>query len=198
MAVILNKQLCLIILFLLSIVNSNCNKCPDSDSGNTYNVNQADLPYIIPYTDSSKVRFLKNGTDTLTFTSQGLKQTYISQTVPDDGCSHVDKLQQFSLKMKCNESEFFEIINGPISSDDEITILVNNTIFNNMFFVRNNIYDQNKTLKDVFINNITILNTSYDSLTNITLKDTTNYFLFKGKIGMLKYRLNNNTYELIK
>ena len=195
---ILNKQLCLTAVILISVLLwSSCKKCSDSN-GNTYNVDQADLPYIIPYTDSSKVRFLKNGIDTLTFISQGLKNTYISQNVPGDGCSQTDKLQQFSLKMKCNESEFFEIINGPISSDNEISIQINNTIFDNIFFVKNNLYDQNKTLKNVFINNITIANTSYDSLTKISLKDTTTYFLFKGKIGMLKYRLNNNIYELIK
>ncbi len=195
---ILNKQLCLAAVILICVLLwSSCKKCSDG-TGNTYNVDQAELPYIIPYSDTSKVRFLKNGIDTLTFISQGLKNTYISQNVPGDGCSQTDKLQQFSLKMKCNESEFFEIINGPISSDNEISIQINNTIFDNIFFVKNNLYDQNKTLKNVFINNITIANTSYDSLTKISLKDTTTYFLFKGKIGMLKYRLNNNIYELIK
>jgi hypothetical protein len=190
----MKKQIYLTTSLILILFISSCKKCSDSN-GNTYNVNQEELPFIIPYNDTSKVRFLKNGTDTLTFASQGLKQTYISQNVPDDGCSHTDKLQQFSLKMKCNDKEFFEITNNPIHSEPNATININNVIFNNIYLWRNNLRAYDYTTN---IDRIDILNTSYDSLTKISLKDTTTYFIFKGKIGILKIAVNNNIYEILK
>ena len=185
---IMKKQLYLTLLsLLLTLFISSCKKCPDNN-GNTYNVNQADLPYIIPYNDTSKVRFLKNGTDTLTFTSQGLQNTYISQTVPDDGCSHTDKLQQYSLKMKCNESEFFEII-----LDNYITFNMNDYVFEKMFGQK--YYVGSSNLKRTLIQSININNISYDSVQQINAGN--NYFIVKPKYGIIKIN-TNDTYEIIK
>lgn len=188
---ILNKQLCLTTVILISVLLwSSCKKCSDG-TGNTYNVDQADLPYIIPYTDSSKVRFLKNGTDTLTFTSQGLKQTYISQTVPDDGCSHTDRLQQLSLIMKCNESEFFEIkVKNEVIN--YIYLTCNNYTFNKMFGQK---FYASGSLTRTFVKSVVINNVSYDSVQQIN--DKGYYFIVKPKLGILKIS-TNDSYELIK
>jgi hypothetical protein len=189
--VILNKQLCLILLFLLTIVISNCNKCPDSDSGNTYNVNQADLPYIIPYTDSSKVRFLKNGTDTLTFISQGLKNEYTKQFVGGGNCGQTDRLQQLSLIMKCKEGDFFEIkVKNEVLN--YIYLTCNNYTFDKMFGQQ---YYASGSLTRTFIKSMVINNISYDSVQQIN--DKGYYFIVKPKFGILKIS-TNDLYELIK
>ena len=187
---ILNKQLCLTSVMLISVLFwSSCKKCSDG-TGNTYNVNQVDLPYIIPYTDSSKVRFLKNGTDTLTYTSQGLKQTYISQNVPEDGCSHTDRLQQFSLQMKCNEKEYFETQLG-----GEYGTKVNVKFYGAENFKEITKYDFIKYYPPAL--NYVVLNTKYDSITLLTTnyKDT---LYFKPKFGYIYFKINNNIYQLIK
>jgi hypothetical protein len=178
------------VLLTIILFYSSCKRCSDG-TGNTYNVNQADLPYIIPYSDTSKVRFLKNGTDTLTFISQGLKNTYLSQTMPDDGCSHTDKLQQYSLMMKCNESEFFEI-------EKEInyaSINVNNSIYKNLY--GRNYYVAGSNPTGFFVDTITINNIKYDSL-NKLFYNSSNYVIAKSKVGLIEMVVNGQKYELIK
>ena len=184
---ILNKQLCLTAVILISVLLwSSCKKCSDSN-GNTYNVDQADLPYIIPYTDSSKVRFLKNGIDTLTFISQGLKNTYISQNVPGDGCSQTDKLQQFSLKMKCSENEFFEITE---KADLKISYYLNNQeIYNEVYTT----FYSYGNLSTEFLDSILINGYKYDSVYKIK-NSYGSYIILKEKLGLLQYKSNNNIY----
>jgi hypothetical protein len=187
----MKKQLYLITLLLLTLFFSNCDKCPDSGSGKTYNVNQADLPYIIPYNDTSKVRFLKNGIDTLTFISQGLKSTYINQSVENGNCSSTNRLQQISLKMISSNNEFFEI---KVKNEElnYIYMTCNNYTFDKMFGQQ---YYASGSLTRNFIKSVIINNISYDSVQQIN--DKGYYFIVKPKLGILKIS-TNDSYELIK
>ena len=179
----------LICILLIALV-SNCSKCPDPKSGNTFNVNQDDLPYIIPYSDTSKVRFLKNGTDTVIFVSQGLKNTYIEQNQADGNCSSTNRIQQFSLMMKSKNNDFFEmqILNDKI---DYITFNINNLLFEKMFGQQ---FYATGDLKRTFIDSISINNSLFDSVQQINFGN--NYFIVKPRYGILKIK-STNLFEII-
>jgi len=195
---IMQKQLYLTtVLLLIILFYSSCTKCPDSSSGNTYNVSQEDLPYIIPYTDTSKVRFLKNGKDTITFTSQGLKSTYNIEGFADGECAGKNKFQQCSLKMICNDDEFFEIY---YTYQIGLTIPIVKVIVNKKMFDRN-ISNNEMTASNFkryypppykFIDN----NTVYDSITPmISYNDS---LIFKPSFGFVYFKINGNRYQLFK
>ena len=105
----------LIYITLLTSIFYACNKDCENNNKSFY-VNSNDMPYIIPYTDTSRVRFIKNGTDTLTYISQGLKETYFDGYISNTqsgGCGTNAKYQQNSLKMRYSDNDFFEIIVNP-------------------------------------------------------------------------------------
>ena len=180
------NYLYLICILLIALV-SNCSKCPDPKSGNTFNVNQDDLPYIIPYSDTSKVRFLKNGTDTVIFVSQGLKNTYIEQNQADGNCSSTNRIQQFSLMMKYNENEYFEIFDFASNVD----LIINKVTWGSFSHVRFTSYYPLPILSYM------INNTKYDSVKVFTNDESNDTLIFKPKVGLLKIK-STNLYEIIK
>ncbi|MCX6187547.1 MAG: hypothetical protein NTU43_11235 [Bacteroidetes bacterium] len=186
----MKKQFYLTTLLLLILFISNCDKCPDSGSGNTHNVYPPDIPIIFPYNDTSRVRFLKNGTDTIIFISQGLKSTYIKNGVANGNCAGTDRLQQISLKMEKDGNESFEIIETS-NSDNEILINVNNLFFG--YYSSGQLASfYPLPLKSYLINSV-----KYDSVKILTKVGSNDTIIFKPKIGVLKIK-SNNTYEKIK
>ena len=183
----------LIYLALLTSIFYACSK--DCENNNkTFYIYSSDLPYIIPYSDSSKVRFLKNGIDTLTYISQGLKETfadgYISNT-QTGGCGTNSKYQRKSLKMLCLNSEFFQVTQYANNAGaDKVKIEINN-------------YSLDDRLTNQYISNYPPLlscvanNIKYDSIAIFSLneKDT---FIFKPRIGIVKMKINNSLYEIIR
>ena len=186
---IMKKQLYFTTVLLLTILfYSSCKKWPDENNiRNTYSVNQADLPIIIPYTDTSKVRFLKNGTDTLTFTSQGLKSIYTIEGFADGECAGKNKVQQVSLRMKYNDDEFFEITE---KADSKISYYVNNQDMYDEIYTTFYSYGN---LSTEFLDSILINGYKYDSIYKIK-NSYGSYIILKEKIGILQYKLNNITY----
>jgi hypothetical protein len=187
-----------ILLFAILLINA-CGKegCPDSkpiEKG----VDKSYLPYIIPYSDTSTRLFLKNGTDTLVFKSQGLKETKILYGPIAESCDKYN-LQQISLKMAANDTDFFQInfyarklgdpmVNFEIVNSKEVII----TDVYQYFYDYFKIYINSKP-----INKINILNFTYDSV-NI-LKPYPNLSIYtKPNVGIIKIETSNNIYELVK
>lgn len=189
----------LIYIALLTSLFYACNK--DCERYNeTRNVNVIDLPAVIPYSDTSTVKFIKNGTDTLIYTSQGLKETYIDSyesNTRSGGCGTNFRLQQYSLKMKHSDNEFFEITKYVSARNgDYIKIQINNScIYDNIF----GYYEVSTSDLITFelINSIVINNIKYDSINKISLNNS-NYLLAKSKIGIVKMFVNSNVYERLK
>ncbi|MFA9214430.1 MAG: hypothetical protein ACEQSR_11385 [Candidatus Methylacidiphilales bacterium] len=178
---------------LLLLICSSCSKCPDSNEiRNTYNVNQNDLPYIIPYTDTSIVRFLKNGTDTITFTSQGLQNTYAIESFSEDKCTGNNKVQQVILRMKSSDNEYFETQFGGTKNFKNLGVYVNlnGTLFKECI-------DVNFIRYYPPVLSYEILNTNYDSLTILTSQYFDTLF-FKPKFGFVYFKINNDNYKVIK
>jgi hypothetical protein len=196
---IMKKQLYFTTVLLLTILfYSSCKKCPDENNiRNTYSVNQADLPIIIPYNDTSKVRFLKNGIDTLTFTSQGLKSTYTIQGFADGECAGKNKFQQCSLKMICNDDEFFETY---YTFQTGLTIPIVKVNINNNLFEKT--INDNEMIADYFIRyyppafKFNLNGLVYDSIT--PMRNSYDSLIFKPKLGFIYFKINGNRYQIIR
>lgn len=183
-----------ILLFAILLINA-CGKegCPDSKPIEK-RVDKSYLLYIIPYSDTSTRLFLKNGTDTLVFKSQGLKETITNEQASEGGCDKYN-LQQYSLKMSANDTDYFRINYysdkfGTLKNDYEI--------------ISGNYYSVSKYyLSDAFIiyfptvKSTEVLNNNYDSIRSLTNSygDT---FIARPKTGVIKIQTKNVLYELIK
>ena len=183
-----------ILLFAILIINA-CGKegCPDSkpiEKG----VDKSYLPYIIPYSDTSTRLFLKNGTDTLVFKSQGLKETKSSAIAGEGNCDKFN-LQKYSLQMAASDTDYFQINYYA----DKF-----GTLKNDYKIISGNYYSESKYyLSDDFINyfptvkSVVVLNNNYDSIRSLT-NSFNDIFITKPKTGILKIQTKNVLYELIK
>jgi hypothetical protein len=185
-----------ILLFAILLINACSKDDCDKTTINKY-VDQSYLPYIMPYSDTSTRLFLKNGTDTLLFKSQGLKET-VNDYYNTFRCETF-KLQQYSLKMASNDTDFF-IINYYARWQGDP--MVNFEMLNSKEAIVTDAYqyffDYFKTyINSKPINKINVLNTAYDSV-NI-LKPYSNLTIcLKPNVGILKIETSNSIYELIK
>ncbi|MES2725473.1 MAG: hypothetical protein V4643_00130 [Bacteroidota bacterium] len=180
----------LISLFFLFHLFSSCSTdCPDNTPTTNY-VDQAYLPDIIPYSDTSTRRFLKNGSDTLVFTSQGLKETFESGSTLSSDCQKSYKNQQFSLKMAASDTDFFELkYRADLSTEPGVTYSSNNILMNKM--------DYSRYLNYLPWRDITVLNNFYDSI-SISKSNYRDSIYSKKKLGVIRIKLaNTTTYELI-
>jgi hypothetical protein len=183
----------LIYITLLTSIFYTCNK--DCENNNkTFYVYSSDLPFIILYTDTSRVKFIKNGTDTLTYISQGLKETYLDGYISNTqsgGCGTNAKYQRYSLKMQNSNDEFFQITQYANNEGaDKVKLEINSLSIDGN---RTNHYMSNyPPILSCFANNI-----KYDSVSIFSLnqQDT---FIFKPRIGIVKMKINNNIYEILR
>lgn len=181
----------LISLFLLLNLFSSCSPdCPDSGTQTNY-VDQSYLPDIIPYGDTSTARFLRNGTNTLVFKSQGLKETFISGTTLSSDCPKNTKNQQFSLRMAASDTDFFDILFYAINTGvPRVKIKINNS-------VETNDYTFNSFRRYYPpILQVNILNHSYDTVMKLP-ETVINEIYLKPKFGLLKVKTSSVMYELI-
>lgn len=187
----------LIYIALLTSIFYACSK--DCERYNeTRNVNVSNLSIVIPYTDTSTVKFIKNGTDTLIYTSQGLKETYTNSyesNTRSGGCGTNLKLQQYSLKMKHSDNEFFELTKYVAYDGEYYKININEV--NQYDKLYTSILAVDLPLSRTILNSYIINNVVYDTIFKIEL-NSNSYFIFKSKIGILKMSVNNNVYEIIK
>ncbi|MES2725478.1 MAG: hypothetical protein V4643_00155 [Bacteroidota bacterium] len=174
------------LFFLFHLFGSCSTDCPDNTPTTNY-VDQAYLPDIIPYSDTSTRRFLKNGSDTLVFTSQGLKETFESGSTLSGDCAKSYKNQKLSLKMAASDTDFFEI------TYDRTYVKLT---LNNKYISDNLIYqDFIKYYPPVLSE--TVLNNKYDTIS--LLRNNSNLVAYvKPKMGVIKIVSSKNTYELIK
>ncbi|MFA9212314.1 MAG: hypothetical protein ACEQSR_00505 [Candidatus Methylacidiphilales bacterium] len=180
-----------ILLFAILLINACGKDCPDSKPIEK-EVDKSYLPYIIPYSDTSTRLFLKNGTDTLLFKSQGLKETKTLRGAGEGSCDKYN-LQQLSLKMAASDSDFFEV---SFFAKANSSLNYGNYNFNYQF-ISKEIFDDALVLYYPPVIKINILNTVYDTVNVVPLKPNGNIYS-KKYIGIIKIETSNSTYELIK
>jgi hypothetical protein len=186
-----NTKTFTILLFAILLINACSKGCPKSkpiEKG----VDKSYLPYIIPYSDTSTRLFLKNGTDTLVFKSQGLKETKILYGPIAESCDQYN-IQQYSLKMAASDSDFFEV-----SFFAKGNSSLNYGRYNfNYQFTSKEIFDDALVLYYPPVIKMNILNTVYDTVNVVPLKPDGNIYS-KKYIGIIKIETSNSMYELIK
>lgn len=174
------------------IINMVC--CtPDCKEGGTAPAEELykpDFKALFPYDENQNLRFLKNGKDTLTFYSQGYKTGY-NYTFTQEDCSRKVPLEYKKIK-------FIESISGT-------TIELQNFIKEN-FTPRFTVTIDTKSFYDggvgVFLDltppylSIKIGNINYNTLIYKTYNS--DYLYYKAlQNGLIKFKTNNNTFELI-
>lgn len=184
-------------LSLFVIVFIACNKDCEKYYETRY-VNNSNLTSVIPYSDTTVIKFLKNGRDTITYSSQGLKETFTESyesNTRSGGCGTNLKLQQYSLKMVHTDIEFFEIIfYRNYSSSNYINVNINGNAFNKLSAPEYTA--TNSDLTGEYFDNYVVNNTNYTNVSKISI-DSKNYFIAKPKSGILTMFINNDLYELI-
>jgi hypothetical protein len=182
----------LLIVFSLALLINSC-KQECSRGFETIYVDESYLPSFIPYSDTSTRLFLKNGTDTLLFKSQGLVKDF-GVDFTQGNCTVEQNLQRFSLKMKANDSDYFThtyvadrsrvsnvFFNYVINRDQEV--------YNSTYYLFDNLRTKATT--------ITVLNNSYDSSFSLTSQYFKELYI-NPKIGLIKVRTAKYSLELIK
>lgn len=189
----MNTKTFTILLFAILLINACGKDCPDSkpiEKG----VDKSYLPYIIPYSDTSTRLFLKNGTDTLVFKSQGLKETKRSAIAGEGNCDKFN-LQKYSLQMAASDTDYFQINYnadkfGTLKNDYEIYSGNYNSA--SKYILSDDFIYYFPTVKS-----IVVLNNNYDSIESLT----NNYgdtFIARPKTGIIKIQTKKVMYELIK
>ncbi len=172
-----------ILLFAILLINACGKDDCDKTTINKY-VDKSYLPYIIPYRDTSTRLFLKNGKDTLLFKSQGLKET-VNDYYNTFRCETF-KLQQYSLKMAASDTDFFEVK----------FFAIYNGIPSFLYATK---YSQTNEVDYDFLarRSIKVLNHLYDSVA-FNYNNFGDSVYSKSKIGVIRIKSLNSTYELIK
>jgi hypothetical protein len=179
-----------ILLFAILLINA-CSKDNCDDSTKNLFVDKTYLPYIIPYSDTTTRLFLKNGTDTLLFKSQGLKETIEVQKGNDENDCRTYNLQKFSLTMTASDTDFFRI-SYYVDKDNTgfVQISISNLVEANPLYDLAYIKYYPPILKEKVINVI------YDTIT-INKNNRGDILITKPNLGLIKVKSDKFIYELI-
>jgi hypothetical protein len=185
-----------ILLFAILLINA-CSKDNCDDSTKNLYVDKSYLPYIIPYSDTSKRLFLKNGKDTLIFKSQGIKEnTDFYQESAINGLCRKYNMQKLSLTMAASDTDFFKIYYYSDYANPYGTGFVK-LMVSDIF--------ETKPLSDISykiyyppVLKETVLNTIYDTVTINKSVNIGEMIITKPQIGVIKVKSNKVIYELIK
>ncbi|OYU97451.1 MAG: hypothetical protein CFE21_03930 [Bacteroidetes bacterium B1(2017)] len=172
----------------------SCHKCPTGLT-DTYFVAQYDKEMILPYCDTCSVRFLKNGTDTLVYSSSGISSYFYDYARPGAGCADLYKYEGQGLTMKANDKEYFKITlyNTGILGIPDLKYEINKYDYYNDASTG---FNSQGDLKSIFIKKYTINQHIYDSVFKISTTYGA-YLVVKKKVGVLEFKSQNNLYQLL-
>ena len=147
---------------------------------------------LFPYGDNQNLNYLKNGKDTVIFYGQGYKSGY-NYTFTQEDCTRKIPLEFKSLMFYDSLGHnFFNLYNY----ENEYLHTNFRLIFNDI-----NVYDDNVSdfigLIEPYIS-LKVNGITYDSLKYFENETKTHFFYFKTyKMGMIKFKINNDVFELI-
>lgn len=174
------------------ILNVVCCK-PDCKEGGTAPANDLpkdDIGYLFPYGENQNLKFLKNEKDTIVFYNLGYKSGY-NYTFTQEDCTRKVPLEFKSLmfydSLEGNNFLLYHFINENFA--DRFTIAIN----------KNTIYDGSVIsfliLTPPYLS-LKIGNNIYDTL--IYKTNDSDYLYYKNsQYGLIKFKTNNNIFELI-
>lgn len=194
-----------IAIFTLVLVLNSCTR----KEAPTFNIDSSIIESFLPYTKGASVKFLKNGKDTLVYTSLGLKintNYYIDQS---DEFKEGYNMQFCELVLMAADSNSFIFniipqVHNQEQNQSKCLYEVFGKTFITSYFIKTVNHVSN--FSDVFsFNNIAsksivdmnILNINYNNV-NVIKTPALESFCFVPKLGIVKIITNENeTYELI-
>jgi hypothetical protein len=184
-------QTALIILIMLLATFSCKDDCKPNSVGSAEKLSKLGLSALFPYKGDEKLKFLKNGIDTVLFNSIGFVDGYNYITSQTD-CPYQIPLQYKSMTfIDSISSNKFQLINYRNSyyGNDFILKLNNQNVFNDAYI--------SFLLLDPPYKSVTINNRKYDTLTYV--ENNNNYAYYKTfTTGMVKFKIDNDVFELLQ
>jgi hypothetical protein len=187
----MKTQTALVIPIILLTILSCKDDCNPNSVGSEEKLSSQRVLTLFPYEGDEKLRFLKNGTDTVIFSNTGFIDGYNYVTSQTD-CPYQIKLQYKSMTfIDSIGNNKFQLVNYISSGyyNYFALFLNNNNVFNDasISFI----------LLDPPYKSVTIDNRKYDTLTYV--ENNNNYAYYKTyTTGMVKFKIDNNIFELLQ
>jgi len=181
-------------LLCMLFLNS-CDRCGEAIHHDKTNLSETAIKRLMPYTGNESLYFLKNQAETLEFIGQGIYSDYYKERVSTD-CERYDYLQRKFLTFKTSGNDSFMIAiycNTPNQGGgEEYYFVAKGKDFGPTFAGR--IYSPWPPVNNTIINGI-----KYDTVAILYQNSNyDNYTISKPYLGVLKFRVNGNDYEIIK
>jgi hypothetical protein len=179
-----------IIIVLLAILSCK-DDCNPNSVGSEEKLSSQRVLTLFPYEGDEKLRFLKNGTDTVIFSNTGFVDGYNYVTSQTD-CPYQIKLQYKSMTfIDSVGNNKFQLVN------------YRNTFYGNDFMLKlnNQILFNDASISFILLDppykSVTINNRKYDTLTYV--ENNSSYAYYKTyTTGMVKFKIDNNVFELLQ
>lgn len=193
-----NKFLFLVLVLVFAFTLQNCNDCGDGEKIYTENIGGENTELYInnalPYTPSQIYRYLRNGIDTVRYIA-GVKDIYYRKVAlfDESDCERYENLQTVYQNLLDSTNHHYIKFNHYVMSRN-----FGNAKHMKIDFNNNEIIDKSD-IDWIFyqrpINKIKILNVNYDSVSIII--HPLGELIHKPTIGLLKFTINADKYELI-
>jgi len=187
------KHQIILLKIVTIILNIVCCKPDCKEGGTRYaeDLYKPDFTALFPYNGKQDLNFLKNGKDTITFYNLGFEDGY-NYTYTDEDCTRKVPLQYKKIK-------FTDSLSG---TSFELLNFINEN-FTTRFSLKLNekVLFEDGTSGFILLwppyTSIDIGKNHYDTLVYNYNKDG-DYFYYKTyKMGMIKFKINNDVFELI-
>jgi hypothetical protein len=177
-------------LILITVVISSCKQECKETINSAMLVDKIDFNCIVPYNGYEKLKFLRNNTDTVIFYGQGIRSEYQYTTTQDDCPSKIPLENKYLIFVDSvfNNSFVLQLYVNYQAGTYCKVIINNKTIYNG--------YTSGIISLSIPYISLNVLGVKYDSLSYLNSSD--NYFYYKKcTLGMLKFKSNNDIFELI-
>lgn len=177
-------------LILITFIISSCKQECKNDTQPVKTVYKPDVISVIPYNGNERLKFLRNGSDTIVFYGQGIKSEYQYSTTQDDCPSKIPLENKYIVFFDSVYSNSFisQVYVNNLGNSNCLIKTNNNIIYNGDAYYFTNLFPPFTSIE---INNI-----KYDSLTY--KEKGSDYFYFKiNTKGMLKFKSGSDIFELI-
>ncbi len=175
-------------LFILSFIIVACKRDCTQTTKEPETIDKNVIAHILVYKGNEKLRFLKNGIDTVFFYGQGTRTEFQYTSAQEETCP--DKIPL--------ENKYLVFLDS-INRDNFLIQLNLNSEFSNCCLFKINdkiLYNGDFSIITKPYQSIDVLGTKYDS---ISYKEKQNNYLYykTNSVGMLKFKTENDIFELI-
>lgn len=187
----MKKQTALIIIFSIILLPRCTPDCEKNAMGSPQNLPKTYFSALFPYKGDEKLKFLKNGKDTVIFYNLGFTDGYNYITSQTDCPTKIPLQYKTMTFIDSLEGNYFKLF--------YYVTEISNVIFS-VSVNGKNLYNENFFDFIILIPpyiSLDIATNHYDTLTYSSKNG--NYFYYKTyRIGMIKFKIDSNVFELLQ